>query len=48
MTLTGFIKAKTAEIIEGLKAAAATIAGIDFKGHKHTDAEGRDTGGAKK
>ena len=47
MTLTGFIKAKTAEIVEGLKAAAATIAGIDFKEHKHTDAEGRDTGGAK-
>ena len=47
LTVTDFIKAKTAEIIEGLKATVANIAGIDFKGHKHKDAEDRYTGGAE-
>lgn len=41
------IKAKIAEFLENLTSQVATIAGIDFKGHKHADAEGRDTSGAK-
>lgn len=47
LSVTEMIKAKVAQIIEGLKAASSSIGGIDFKNHKHEDAEGRDTGGAK-
>ena len=47
LTVTQKITAKVVKILESLASKVATIGGIDFAGHKHTDAEGRDTSGAK-
>ena len=47
LTVTQKITAKVVNILESLASKVATIGGIDFAGHKHTDAEGRDTSGAK-
>lgn len=47
LTVSQKITVKIIEVLESLTSKAATIAGIDFVGHKHTDAEGRDTSGAK-
>lgn len=47
LTVTQKITAKVVNILESLASKIATIGGIDFAGHKHTDAEGRDTSGAK-
>lgn len=47
LTVSEKIKAKVAEIIQGIKSATANIGGIEFKTHKHKDAEGRYTGGAE-
>ena len=47
LTVTQKITAKVVNILESLASKVATIGGIDFAEHKHTDAEGRDTSGAK-
>lgn len=47
LTVTQKITAKVVNILESLASKVATIGGVDFAGHKHTDAEGRDTSGAK-
>lgn len=47
LTVSQKITTKIIEIVEKLTSAVASVGGIDFAGHKHTDAEGRDTLGAK-
>lgn len=47
LTVSEKITAKIVQVLESLASAVATIGGIDFAGHKHADAEGRDTSGAK-
>lgn len=47
LTVSQKITAKIVSVLESLTSKVATIGGIDFAGHKHTDAEGRDTSGAK-
>lgn len=47
LTVSEKITAKIVDILTKLTSKVASISGIDFVGHKHTDAEGRDTSGAK-
>lgn len=47
LTVTQKITAKVVSVLESLTSKVAIIGGIGFAGHKHTDAEGRDTSGAK-
>ena len=48
LTVIEKVTAKIVEVLNSLTSAVATVGGIDFKGHKHKDAEQRDTSGAIK
>lgn len=48
LTVVEKVTAKIVEVLNSLTSAVATVGGIDFKGHKHKDAEQRDTSGAIK